>query len=69
MPLKGILYFAGVTEHPLLPSFGAYSWVLYDDSGNKLAEDSGYSGCYITKDKADYHGLVKGNLKFINSFN
>jgi ribonuclease HI len=58
---KGVLYFAGVTGYSI-PSYGAYGWVLYDNTENKLAEGSGYSSDYITKDKIEFQALLKGTF-------
>ena len=55
MSLKGVLYFAGVVDSQL----GAYSWVLYDNAENEIANDSGYSS-YKTKEKVEFHALIQG---------
>ena len=56
--MKAELFFAGIAE---LQS-GVYSWVLFDSSGNKLAEGSGRSS-YCNKEKIEYHALIQGTLK------
>ena len=55
MSLKGLLHFVGIVDAKV----GVYSWVLYDNAGNKLTEESGYS-IYNTKEKVEYHALIQG---------
>ena len=62
--MKAELFFAAITERH---GSGIYSWVIFDNSGNKLAEGSGRSS-YYNKEKIEYHALIQGTLKmnFLN---
>ena len=57
--LKGELFFAGITQESQNSHLSVYSWILFDDEGNKLAEECGQSS-YKTKEKVEYHALIQG---------
>jgi ribonuclease HI len=42
------------------PGIGGWGYVLYDDSGYKMDENSGAAGSYVTNNQAEYSGLIAG---------